>query len=113
MDHNLPWKCIMERDEVLQRLAAHREELARMGVESLALFGSVARQEAGPTSDVDLLVEFQGTATLDRYLELEAYLEEVLGCSVDLMTRRSLKPPMRSAIEKDIRYVPGLPALSR
>jgi predicted nucleotidyltransferase len=102
----------MDRDEVLQRLAAHREELARMGVQSLALFGSVSRQDAGPASDVDLLVEFRGAATLDRYLDLEAYLKRILGCSVDLITRRSLKPRLRSAIEKDIHYVPGLPALS-
>lgn len=60
----------MERDEALQRLAAHQEALANLGVRSLALFGSVAREEAGPSSDVDLLVEFEGQATLDRYLEL-------------------------------------------
>ena len=77
-----------------------------------ALFGSVARQEARATSDVDLLVEFEGAATLDRYVDLESYLEGVLGCSVDLVTRRSLKPRLRSSIEKDIRYVPGLSALS-
>ena len=98
----------MERDEVLQRLAAHQEALAHLGVRSLALFGSVAREEAGPASDVDLLVEFEGAATLDRYLELESYLEGVLGSAVDLITRRSLKPPLRAAIEKDVRYVPGL-----
>lgn len=45
----------MQREEVLHRLRAHRRELARFGVKSLALFGSVARDEAGPESDVDLL----------------------------------------------------------
>ena len=102
----------MERDEILQRLSFHKEDLTRLGVKSLALFGSVARQEARATSDVDLLVEFEGAATLDRYVDLESYLEGVLGCSVDLVTRRSLKPRLRSSIEKDIRYVPGLSALS-
>lgn len=102
----------MDCEEVLRRLAAQSEELDRMGVQSLALFGSVARREASAGSDVDLVVEFHGSATLDRYLELESYLEEILGCSVDLITRRSVKPAMRSAIEKDIHYVPGLPALS-
>ena len=62
--------------------------------------------------DIDLLVEFEGAATLDRFLALESYLQELLGCSVDLLTRRSLKPGLRSAIEKDVRYVPGLSALS-
>ena len=100
----------MHGDVVLQLLAVHREELARLGVRSLALFGSVARNEAGPASDVDLLVEFEGPATFDRYVALSFFLEELLGCSVDLVTRRSLKPCMRSAIDidKDARYVPGL-----
>jgi uncharacterized protein len=102
----------MKRDEVMQLLAAHREELARLGVRSLALFGSIAREEAGPTSDVDLLVEFEGAATFDRYMELEAYLEALLGCSVDLVTQRSLKPLLRSSVEKDVRYVPGLSTVS-
>ena len=102
----------MGRDEVLQRLAAKREDLARLGVRSLALFGSLAREEASPASDIDLLVEFEGAATLDRFLALESYLQEVLGCSVDLLTQRSLKPAFRSAIEKDARYVPGLSAVS-
>ena len=47
----------MKRDEVLAILAAHREPLQRLGVKSLTLFGSVARDEARPDSDVDLLVE--------------------------------------------------------
>ena len=102
----------MKRNEVLQRLAAQTDELTRLGVRSLALFGSVAREEASSASDVDLLVEFDGAATLDRFLELEFYLQGILGCSVDLLTQRSLKPSLRSAIEKDVRYVPGLSALS-
>ena len=67
----------MERDEILRRLASHRAELARLGVRSLALFGSVARDEAGSASDVDLLVEFEGPATVDRYVELEFFLENL------------------------------------
>ena len=102
----------MKRDEVLLRLVANREELARLGVRSLALFSSVAREEANPASDIDLLVEFEGAATLDRFLGLENYLQELLGCSVDLLTQRSLKPALRSAIEKDVRYVPGLSTVS-
>jgi len=102
----------MKRDEVLERLAARKEDLARLGVRSLALFGSVAREEAGPTSDVDLLVEFEGPATLDRFLALESYLQNLLDSSVDLLTQRSVKPALRSSIEKDVHYVPGLSAVS-
>ena len=103
----------MKRDEVLRLLEAHQEELARFGVRSLALFGSVARDEAAPGSDVDFLVEFEGAATFDRYVELIAYLENLLGCSVDLITRRSLRPYLRSSVEQDLRYVPGLSPVPR
>jgi predicted nucleotidyltransferase len=102
----------MKRDEVLQLLSANKEELARRGVRSLALFGSVARGEAMPTSDVDLLVEFDGPATFDRYLDLEGFLETLLGSSVDLVTARSIKLTLRDSIEKDARYVPGLSPVS-
>ncbi len=97
--------AVMSKEEVLRRLAAHRQELVRFGVKSLALFGSVARDEAQPTSDVDLLVEFQGRATFDQYMDLKFYLEQVLGCRVDLVTRKALKPQLRSIVEKEALYV--------
>ena len=49
-------RCGLRRAEVVRLLAEHREELAELGVISLSVFGSVARDEAGPESDVDLLV---------------------------------------------------------
>ncbi len=59
----------MKRSEVLETLAAHRDELrARFAVKSLALFGSVARDEATDTSDVDLLVEFGSGVPWTHYL---------------------------------------------
>ena len=98
----------MNRHDIIRLLAARADELARFGVRSLALFGSAARDDATPGSDIDLLVEFEGVATFDRYVELGFYLEELLGCSVDLVTRRSLSASLRALIEKDLRYVPGL-----
>jgi predicted nucleotidyltransferase len=103
----------MTSKEILGLIAAHRDDLARLGVRSLALFGSVAREEAHAGSDADFLVEFEGTATFDRYVELSLLLEELLGRPVDLVTRRSLHPALRSSVEKDSVYVPGLPALPR
>jgi predicted nucleotidyltransferase len=98
----------MNREAVVEQLAAHRDELTRLGVRSLALFGSVARNEAGPDSDVDLVVEFEEPATFDRYIELTFLLEGLLGCRIDLVTRRSLPPFLRSSISEDLLYVPGL-----
>jgi predicted nucleotidyltransferase len=89
----------MRRDEVLGVLRAHLSDLTSFGVKSLALFGSVARDEAGPESDLDLLVEFEGTATFDSYMGLKLYLEDLLGSPVDLVMRKALRPRMVPAVE--------------
>lgn len=66
-----------------------------------ALFGSVARDAARDASDVDVLVEFDGPATFDRYLELKDSLERWLSCPVDLVTRKALRPRLRERIEAE------------
>jgi len=96
----------MKRDEVLHLLATHGSELKSFGVRSLALFGSVARDEAGPNSDVNILVEFEPPATFDRYMKLKFFLEDLLGGPVDLVTRNGLKPRLRPYIEKEALHVP-------
>jgi predicted nucleotidyltransferase len=95
----------VNRDEALARLQAHNTEIKRFGVRSLDLFGSVARNEAGPESDLDLIVEFEGSATYDRYIGLKMLLEDLLGCRVDLVTARAMKPRMRSYVERDAVHV--------
>jgi predicted nucleotidyltransferase len=74
----------------------------RFGVRSLALFGSVARDEARPDSDVDVLVEFDGPTTFDRHMGLLVFLEDLLGCRVDVVTPTVLRPGRREAIEPDL-----------
>jgi predicted nucleotidyltransferase len=88
----------MSRGEVLQRLAEHRDELVALHVRSLALFGSVARNEAGTASDVDLLVEFSKPVGIFEFLGLKERLEEILQRRVDLVTRDALKPQLRDRI---------------
>lgn len=96
----------MRRDEALAVLAAHREELYSLGVKSLALFGSVARDEAGSESDVDLLVELERPAGLFKLIEVNNRLEQWLGCRVDLGTPDSLRDGVRPHVLKDIVHVP-------
>lgn len=91
----------MRRDEVLRILAEHQAELANLGVGSIALFGSVARGEARPGSDVDLLVDFNQPVSLFELVDLKDYLEQLLGCSVDLVPRDSLKRQLRDRILKE------------
>ena len=95
----------MRKGEAIGLLADHREDLSQFGVKSLALFGSVVRDKARSGSDVDILVEFEGTATFDRYMELEFFLEDLLGCPVDLVTRKALRPRLRPYVEKEAHYV--------
>jgi uncharacterized protein len=92
----------MKRAEVLSILRERRGELAeKYGVKSLKLFGSVARDEAGPDSDVDLLVEFYRPMGLFGFIGLQLFLETLLGCKVNLGTLRSLKPRLKDSVLQD------------
>ena len=89
----------MKRSKVISILNKHWQVLSdRYGVKSLALFGSVARDEATPASDVDLLVDFDRPVGLFGLFALQDYLETVLGCPVDLGTPNSLKPRLREEV---------------
>jgi uncharacterized protein len=93
---------VLTTDEVRARLAALLPELReRYGVRSLALFGSYARGEQTPESDVDVLVEFERTPTLYTLGGLLLDLKDVLGTSVDLVMPESLKPAMGRNVDRD------------
>lgn len=91
----------MRRDEVITCLQAHRGELLRFHIKSLSIFGSVARDEAGPVSDVDLLAEFEGPPTFLDFMDAKLAFEGWLGRSVDLATPASLKPLLRPQVERE------------
>lgn len=87
------------KEEIFEALAAHRTELERFGVKSVAVFGSAARgEELGPQSDIDLLVEFNRPVGLFAFLDLKQYLESLLKRRVDLTTPEALKPKLRDRI---------------
>jgi predicted nucleotidyltransferase len=86
---------------VLVLLRAHLSDLAPFGVKSLALFGSVARDEARADSDLDVLVEFEGPATFDGYMGLKLYLEDLLGSRVDLVMKKALRSRMLPLVERE------------
>lgn len=92
----------MNRAKALQILARAKPELAhRYGVVRLALFGSTVRDEAGPDSDVDIVVSFDGPATSQKYFGVQFYLEDALGCQVDLVTEKAMRPELRPYIERE------------
>ena len=88
-------------EELRALLAAHREELDSFGVVELLVFGSVARAEAGPESDVDLLVTFSRPTGAFTLVHLRERLEEILGRPVDLVTEGGLRPWMREAVREE------------
>ena len=92
----------MDRAAALHLLKTHKAVLAeRFGVARLALFGSTTRDTAGPDSDVDILVAFDGPATSQRYFSVQFYLEDLLRRSVDLVTEKALRGRLRPYVERD------------
>jgi predicted nucleotidyltransferase len=86
------------RDQVVAEIEAIKEQIAALGVTELRLFGSVARGEDHPGSDVDILVQFDGPATFDGYMDLKFLLEDRLGRSVGLVTFAGLREEIRSEV---------------
>ena len=94
----LPYDRVMTREEALRRLSEHRGELERFGVRSLDLFGSVARGDSGPGSDVDLLIEFDKPVGLFHFFRVQRRLEAILGRPVDLVMKDAIKRQLRARI---------------
>ncbi len=95
----------LTRSQALRILEANHEQLKRLGVEKIALYGSVARNEATAESDVDVLVELADEKlTLEGYMDVCFFLEELFGRRVDVTTFRSLKPHWRDYVLADAVY---------
>ena len=91
---------IDELRDVLRRQLPLLEE--RYGVASLGVFGSYVRRQAGPKSDLDLLVRFRRTPGLFRLVELENYLRDLLGVRVDLVMAEALKRGIRGRMLAEV-----------
>jgi predicted nucleotidyltransferase len=92
----------MKKQQAIQSLTNSKAELVRrFGITRLALFGSTARDNATDTSDIDILVSFDGIATSQRYFGVQFYLEDLLGCPVDLVTEKALRSELRPYIERE------------
>lgn len=100
-EHATPEGAV-SRDEVLAVLSRLKPELAaKYGVNRLALFGSTVRNEGGPDSDVDIVVDFNGPATSKRYFGVQFRLEDELGRAVDLISEKALRSELRPYIERE------------
>jgi predicted nucleotidyltransferase len=93
----------MNRDAVITALRAHEAELKAAGVVRLSLFGSTARDAAGPESDIDLLATFDEARPLSLLdvIRIENQLADLLGQPVDLIEEGTLKPRVRQNVARE------------
>lgn len=85
-------------DKTKTVLLSHREKLAQLGSRHLAIFGSTVRNEAKKSSDIDILVDFDTKKDLFEFIDLKFYLEDILRCDVDLVTKQALHPALKKRI---------------
>ncbi len=95
----------MKKSDVLNLINLHQEELRNLGVRSLNLFGSVARDQATPQSDVDILVELDESVGFFEFFRIKHYLEDLFQHPVDLGTVDALKEHLRQPILEEAIYV--------
>ena len=94
----------MDREQVLATLRNHERQLKEAGIVRLSLFGSMARGDAGPESDIDLLAGFDETRRISLLdvIHLENQLADLLGCKVDLAEEGRLKPRVQKSVEAEV-----------
>jgi predicted nucleotidyltransferase len=99
---------VEDKRSIIERLRRERTALASLGVLEIGLFGSFARGEQTPESDVDLLVEFTPQQhTFDSFMDLSFFLEALLGRKVELLTRESLSPYIGERILAEVEKIHG------
>lgn len=99
---------VEDKRSIIERLRRERTALAALGVLEIGLFGSFARGEQTPESDVDLLVEFTPQQhTFDSFMDLSFFLEALLGRKVELLTRESLSPHIGEHILAEVEKIHG------
>ena len=88
--------------DILGVLHAQKDTLrARLSVQRIGLFGSCARGDARPDSDIDILVDL-AEPTFDHYMDLKFYLEDLLAVPVDLVLADCVKPRLQPIIAQDV-----------
>ena len=93
-------------NEIKKVIEAHMDVLkSKYKVKAIGVFGSYVRGEQKKRSDIDILVEYARTPDFFKFLELEEYLEDILGVKVDLVTKDALKPYIGKRILEEVVYL--------
>ena len=93
-------------EQIYRTLQQHFNKLQQQySVKTLGIFGSYARREATQSSDIDVLVEFDGALTFDKYMNLKFFIEDLFNRKVDLVIKEDIKPQIKEQILKETIYV--------
>ena len=99
-------QAVETKDDIIKALRDHRSMLRSLCVKRIGIFGSFVHGRQAPTSDVDMLVEFEpGLKTFDRFMQLSFFLEDILQRPVELVTPESLSPHIGPHILQEVEYV--------
>lgn len=92
----------LDSNSIQNSLKNYKKELDSLGVETIHLFGSVARNEANQNSDIDFLVKFKpGMKSFDNYIDLTFLLEDLFNVKVDLLTTDSISGSLKNSLESE------------
>jgi uncharacterized protein len=91
---------------ILKTLEERKDDLQRMGVLKIGLFGSYRRGKPGSSSDMDFVVKLE-QPTFDAYMDVKIYLEDLFSCPVDLVIEETIKPRLRPYIMDEVVYAAG------
>ncbi len=101
--------CVLNQEIILGKIEKNIDTLRNLGVLKLGLFGSYARNDEDPQSDIDFFVEFEkGKKNFDNYMNLKFFLEDLFQSSIDLVTAPAIRPEWRQNIIRSLIYASGL-----
>lgn len=90
---------------IIVKKISNNKRIKAYGVKKIGVFGSFAKSQPGPKSDIDILVEFYKEKKIfDNYIELKFLLEKLFHRKVDLVIKEALKPQIKSNILKEVVY---------
>jgi hypothetical protein len=96
---------VLNSEEVLAALKANKAKIHKLGVKEIGLFGSYARNEQTPESDIDVLVEFsEGRKSFHAYMQLKLFLERIFKKKVDLVIKEAIRPELKRSILEGVVY---------
>lgn len=98
----------LSADAILSMLNAQADDLRQMGVIRIGVFGSHVRGEADPASDIDILVELREMSFFNGFMRVKLYLEELLGRTVDLVSKEGLREELKPHILNEVIYAEGV-----